>query len=442
MRDLEEKYRAELVVIGVHSAKFRAEQATEAVREAVLRYDIRHPVVNDRDLKVWQSYAVRSWPTMMFIDPRGKVIARHEGEVPVESFERSLDEMIGEFDQKGWLDRRPVNWRLEAGQSRSPLAFPAGVLADETSDRLFIADTNHHRLIISDLAGQVKSLIGGKEAGLCDGDFNTARFNGPQGLTLHDQTLYVADTGNHALRAVELTSQSVTTLAGNGQQARIYYRRGGAGPAIKLNSPWDVAYADGKLYITMAGFHQLWQYDLSNQQIGPWVGAGPEGLIDGRLNQAMLAQPSGLSYRDGQLYLACSEASALRKVEVATGEVTTLLGQGLYEFGDVNGDRQTGRLQHPLGVGAGPDGLIYLADTYNHRIKRYDPSTGIVQGWSGDGRSGYQDGPAELSRFNEPASLSFAGNRVYIADTNNHLIRVIDRSNGAVSSLHLEGWPN
>ena len=423
-------------MIGVHSAKFMAEKATEAVREAVLRYGVTHPVVNDRDLRVWDAYAVRLWPTMMFIDPRGKVIARHEGEVPVETFDRTLAEMVTEFDAKGWLDRRPLTWRPERLTTSSVLAFPGKLLADHASSRLFVADTNHHRIIVSDLIGKVQRVIGTGEAGLSD---EPVRFDSPQGLALDGDLLYVADTGNHALRKVNLTSGAVETVAGNGEQARIYYRHGGPGPTIKLNSPWDMTLAEGELYLTMAGFHQVWRFDSASGLIQPWVGSGHEGLKDGPFGEALLAQPSGISYRAGQFYLACSEASAIRRFDPVAGQVTTLVGEGLYEFGDREGVGEVARLQHPLGVEAGPDGLLYVADTYNHKIKRLNPTTRELTRWLGDGTSGYHDGPGATARFNEPGGLSLAGNKLYIADTNNHAVRVADLATGEVTTLEFRG---
>lgn len=435
LRELEEKYRAELVVIGVHSAKFMAEKSTEAIREAVLRYNIQHPVVNDRDFKLWNAYAVRAWPTMMFIAPNGKVIARHEGEVPVETFDELLGQMIADYDQQGLIDRRPLNWRLEEGHSTSPLAFPGKVMADAASSRLFISDSNHNRIVIAGLNGQVQQIIGTGEAGLVDGGPGVAKFNGPQGLTLHDETLYVTDTMNHAIRAVDLTNGQVTTLAGTGEQGRTRYRSAGVGREMNLNSPWDVVFVEGACYIAMAGFHQIWRLDLASGTAEPWAGYGPEHIKDGKRMKALFAQPSGIHYFNDKFYVACSEASAIRQID-AEDNVTSLIGLGLYEFGDVDGIGDEVRLQHPLGVCAGPDG-IYIADSYNNKIKHLSPATRQVTTLLGNGDSGYRDGTGNEASFNEPGGLSLAGNTLYIADTNNHLIRTADLTTLEVKTLEL-----
>jgi sugar lactone lactonase YvrE len=436
LRKLERKYAGALRVIGVHSAKFRAEQATEAVRDAILRYGIEHPVVNDRDFRVWQEYAVRAWPTLMFIDPHGKVIGKHEGEFELDVFDRLIGQIIAAFEAEGAIDRRPVQFRAEARPTR-PLLFPGKVLADASSNRLVIADSAHHRVLLTDLEGRVQRVVGQGEPGLQDGAAEEARFNGPQGLVLDADTLLVADTENHAIRAVSLTSGEVTTIAGTGEQG---YERSPDGPArrVPLSSPWDLALAGSRLFIAMAGLHQIWQLDLDDLRMRVFAGSGVENLGDGRLAQAQFAQPSGLALSDDTLYVADSEVSGIRAIDLAAGRVRTLVGLGLFEFGDVDGSGDAVRLQHPLGL-CPFDGGLLIADSYNHRVKRLDPRTRAVQSWAGNGIAGDKDGSDAQAQFREPGGLSAAAGRVYVADTNNHAIRVVAADTGEVSTLRLEG---
>jgi thiol-disulfide isomerase/thioredoxin len=233
LRKLEDKYRAELAVVGVHSAKFDAERSTANVRQAVLRYGIEHPVVNDAGFDIWRSYTVRAWPTLMFIDPEGKVIGKHEGEITFDAFDGVLAEMVRQFDERGLIDRRPLSFVSEREkESGAPLSFPGKVLADPTGDRLFIADSNHHRVVVASTGGQVRDVIGCGEAGPADGAFGEAQFDDPHGLALVDgDTLYVADAGNHAIRRVELANQNVKTIAGTGEQATGFHR--GGTPALR-----------------------------------------------------------------------------------------------------------------------------------------------------------------------------------------------------------------
>ena len=437
MRKLEDKYSDELVVIGVHSAKFDAERSTANIRQAVLRYRLEHPVVNDVAFEVWRRYAVRAWPTLMFIDPEGKVIGKHEGEIGFEAFDGVLQEMVRQFDERGIIDRRPVEFVTEReSQSGGPLAFPGKVLADRGSDRLFISDTNHNRIVVASKDGLVHSIIGSGAPGLADGAFETSSFDGPQGLELvGDDTLYVADAGNHAIRRVDLADRRVKTVAGTGQQAMAFHR-GGIGADVSLNSPWDLAAVGESLYIAMAGFHQLWRLDLATDEVSPFAGNGREGIVDGPLASAELAQPNGVAADGERLYFADSETSSIRYVDLRSGAVHTIVGEGLFTFGDVDGTGDSVRLQHVQGVDVW-DGRVYVADSYNNKIKCVSPDDREVFTVAGAGPTGATDGDAHLAELHEPAGLSAADGRVYVADTNNHAIRIIDADTQRVSTLEL-----
>ncbi len=437
LRKLESKYSGELAVIGVHSAKFPSERLTHNLRKALLRYEIEHPVVNDRDFAVWQLYAGRAWPTLVFIDPQGTIIGKHEGEITYEEFDSIIGQMVEEFDGAGHLDRTPLSYKREE-ESGSPLSFPGKVVADEASDRLIIADSNHNRILVSTLGGEVRQVVGAGKAGLKDGDFNEALFDHPQGMCLDGEALYVADTESHAVRRVDLTSGSVETVAGTGRQARGF---GGGDDALSadLSSPWDLALHDGTLYIAMAGIHQLWALDLKSRKARPYAGNGREAPVDGPLLAASLNQPSGITTDGEFLYFADSEASAIRTASLnGDGRVGSIVGFDLFVFGDVDGTGKTVRLQHPLGIHY-HDGVLYVADTYNNKIKRAFPKTKSVLTLLGTGEPGHQDGDASQAQFHEPCDVSIAAGKLYIADTNNHAIRVADLETLQVSTLELKG---
>ena len=439
LRKLEEKYADELVVVGVHSAKFSAEKDYENVRKAVLRYEIEHPVVNDKDFQVWQQYGARAWPTLMFIDPEGKVLGKHEGEFAVSDLDSLLSKMIDEYDNNQLVNRTPITLSLEKNKEwERALSFPGKVLADEQSDRLFIADSNHNRIVITDLRGKLKNVIGSGARGLRDGDFERSEFYDPQGMALQDDTLYVADTKNHALREIDLVNQNVKTIAGNGEQARMFHR-GGNARFVQLNSPWDVVVEGQNLYIAMAGFHQLWRYDLLTLEANPYAGNGRERITDGVLFNAELAQPSGIVSDGKKLYFTDSETSAVRSADInGKGLVETIVGLHLFEFGDIDGVGDEVRLQHPIGIEL-HDGVLYVADTYNNKIKRIYPTTRGASSFLGIGNPGHEDGAGVFAQFHEPAGLSVAHGKLYIADTNNHAIRVADLETQEVSTLEIEG---
>ena len=451
LRKLEEKYAAELVVIGVHSAKFPNEKYADNVLLAAQRYELKHPIVNDAEFQVWQQYACRAWPTLMFVDPAGKVIGKHEGELPYAAFDDLLGRMIAEFDQQGLIDRRPLNLKPDA-VADTTLAFPGKVLADGPGNRLFIADTNHNRIVITDLDGAAQAVIGSGAAGFADGSYAAAAFNHPQGMELVDDALYVADTENHAIRRVNLAAATVDTIAGTGEQGHDR-RASGPGRQVALSSPWDLAHYEGTLYIAMAGVHQLWRLSLADGVVGPHAGTGGENIDNGPLATATLAQPSGIVVgqdRNGNplLYFADSETSSIRSagLDPATGRVATLVGIDLFAFGDRDGVEHHVRLQHPIGI-EWRAGELFVADTYNHKIKKLLPLTRSVQTLLGAGAAGLNDGAGRQATFSEPSGLSFAefdDDRpplLYIADTNNHAIRVADLAADTVRTLELKGLP-
>ena len=255
---LEKKYADDLVIVGVHSPKFDEEKDTEAVRKAILRYEISHPVVNDANQTIWNAYDAHSWPTLVLIDPEGNLVAEGEGEGLYAALDVRIAALVKEYREKKLLDEKPRKFELAcySETGASPLFFPGKVLADEPSRRLFIADSTHHRIVITDLDGKKIAVAGDGQAGISDGPFDKARFNDPQGLALDGDTLYVADRKNNLIRALDLKAQTVQTIAGTGEQGE---DRDDTGPALKtaLNSPWDLLLHDGKLYIAMAGFHQI-----------------------------------------------------------------------------------------------------------------------------------------------------------------------------------------
>ncbi len=436
LRELEKAFPGELQVVSVHSAKFSAEKFTESVREAVLRYGIDHPVVNDRNMNLWRQYGVRAWPTLMFIDPEGRVIARHEGEIQPEAAKDLLRQMIAEFDSEGLLTHQPLRFARETA-TESLLAFPGKVAVDAEADRLVVSDSSHHRIMDMDLTGKVRQIIGSGEEGLADGSYEQAQFNRLQGVTLVGDVLYVADTENHAIRRVNLNTREVETIAGTGKEYGMV-RTPLEGPArsVALNSPWDIACNGNDLYIAMAGSHRIFVLHLDSEMIEPFAGAGPEALWDGSYEEALFAQPNGLTLNDNRiLYVADSESSAVRAIALmGSKKVRTLVGAGLFDFGDVDGVGDEVRLQHVQAI-CFVDGLVYLADTYNNRIKILDPQPREVHSFAGTGIAGLKDGPAEEAQFNEPGGLGAANGKLYVADTNNHAIRVIELSEGMVETL-------
>ena len=377
---LEDEFADELVVIGVHSAKFVNESATDNIRQIILRYDIAHPVVNDSDFEVWRAWGANAWPTTVLVDPAGNVVGGHSGEGVYDVVAPVIASLVDEFADRGTLDRTPVAFDLERdGQPNRSLAFPGKVHVAAGDERLFIADTGHHRVVVADrTTGDVLAVYGDGRPGRRDGPGATASFDSPQGIALDPDgvMLYIADTNNHAIRAVDTTTGIVTTILGTGRQG--WPPTGGVAPGVDINSPWDVLVDGTTLYIAMAGFHQIWQMDLATGVAVPVVGNGREGVLNATLDQAELAQPSGLAIADGTLYFADSESSSIRSADVTApaGETALVAGgaNNLFEFGDADGVGDAARLQHPLGVVVWESGsALIVADTYNSRLRLHRP---------------------------------------------------------------------
>lgn len=423
LRELEERYGDAIAVVGVHSGKYTTERDTARIRDASLRLGVHHPIVNDRQFRVWRSYAVRAWPTLAAIDPQGYVLGMHAGEFTADTLGDFVERVIAEAERAGTLDRTPLRFALEP-PSRPPamLRYPGKVAVDGA--RIAIADTGHDRVLLGALHDdgrrmRIQRVLGG-EAGMTDGE--APRFGAPQGMAFDGDTLYVADAGNHALRAVELASGFTRTVAGTGRQLRTQAdRRDGA-----LSSPWDVAVAgDGTLLVAMAGTHQLWSVAPSGEGLRVHSGTRAEELHDGAHHEAALAQPMGLAMAGDRVWFVDAESSAVRWADLAhDGRVGTTVGTGLFDFGDRDGAGDDVRMQHQQGIVLAPDGRLIVADSYNDALKWVDPVTRQATTW--------------LRGFHEPSGLALADGRLYVADTNAHRIAVVALSSGEITDLAIE----
>ncbi|MBL1091215.1 MULTISPECIES: NHL domain-containing thioredoxin family protein [Streptomyces] len=375
LRELEEKHRDTVVIIGVHSPKFVHEAEHQAVVDAVERYGVEHPVLDDPELATWKQYAVRAWPTLVVIDPEGYVVAQHAGEGHAHAIATLVEELAAEHEAKGTL-RRGDGPYVPPEPVATDLRFP-GKAVRLPGGGFLVSDTTRHQLVeLAEDGERVLRRIGSGERGLTPDTFNE-----PQGLALlPDGKVAVADTVNHALRVFDPASGTLETVAGTGKQWWQGSPTSGPAREVALSSPWDLAWWQDRLWIAMAGVHQLWTYDPATGTVEVAAGTTNEGLVDGPAAEAWFAQPSGLAAAADRLWIADSETSAVRWVEPAEDGyvIRTAVGTGLFDFGHRDGAAGQALLQHPLGVTALPDGSVAIADTYNHALRRYDPASGEV----------------------------------------------------------------
>ena len=451
LAELEHKYAGMPVAfVGVHSAKFENEKVSENIRDAVLRYEIEHPVINDDDMSLWRMIGVRSWPTLVVVGPKGKPLLMVSGEGNKEVLDACIAAALRYFPDDAFRhESLPIKLERDSF-SAGALRYPGKLAVDAHKKHLYISDSNHNRIVVTDLDGQFVESIGSGRLGLVDGSFAEARFNRLQGIAVDGRYLYVADAENHALRRVDLDGKTVTTLAGDGSQGRDY-SGGGSGRAQQLSTPWAVAVDSKHVYIAMAGTHQIWIYDKETGECRNFSGTGREqNLNDADRLLAAWAQPSGLTIGGDYLFVADSESSTVRGVDLKRGSTTTFVGgesaepRNLFAFGDQPGVGDDARLQHNLGVlWIEEEQRVLVADTYNHRLKIMDPKARRVDNFSGTGQRGLRDGDPDEAQFSEPSGFAFHPDRkrVYVADTNNHAIRLVDLETAHVSTVELRGVP-
>ncbi|XP_043224746.1 NHL repeat-containing protein 2-like [Amphibalanus amphitrite] len=464
LHQLEEEHSVEdgLVIVGVHSAKFENERVSANIAAALSRYDIRHPVVNDAQLQLWNQLGIACWPTLLVLGPGRQPLLQLVGEGHTELLRAFTAAALRRLSAAGRLGRGSLPLAPAARLSAAgPLRFP-GKLCRLDERRLVISDTGHHRLLVTDNGGTVLRIVGGPSAGFADGRLGESKFNSPQGVAVDGDVIYVADTENHAVRKVDLQADRVETVAGTGSQGED--REGGAaGPSQPLSSPWDLWVLGDQLYIAMAGQHQIWTLFLRDGTLfgkrpvsaGTCLRLAGSGEEANRNNsyphRAAFAQPSGLSAdpESGRLWVADSESSSIRQVALADGAVKAVVGgakdpTNLFEYGDADSAIAGGAvlLQHPLGVAwSAKDSALYVADTYNHKLKRVTQegkkfSCVTVSG----GERGDEVGPIADARFNEPGGLMVdsSGDVLLVADTNNHCIKRVDLTTGAVERLAVQ----
>ncbi len=419
---LEEKFGDKLLIIGVHSAKFKGEQGNDRILAAAQRFGLKHPVINDSDFAIWSTFNVKAWPTLVLLDGQGQEISRYAGEGHREKLERDISASLS-----GVTATAALPAIAKTDKENSLLWFPSRLIR-ANGEGFYLADTGHNRILGFDETGRIHSVIGTGKAGFKDGDYTQAAFNQPRGIEVLGDKILVADTGNHAIREIDIRTHIVTTIVGTG--ARGFDRKLHDRPALEtaLASPWDILFIplsmERKFVVAMAGLHQLFVYDADKETMSVYAGTGAEKIKDGAAATAELAQPSALSMDGNSLYFLDAESSALRVLE--DGKVKTLIGTGLFDFGAADGKYPDAMLQHPQGLDA-RNGQVYVADTYNNAIRLYDRQSGELSTLKLKGGT-----------LNEPGDILLIDDMALIVDTGNHSLRKLDLKSGELTPFELK----
>ena len=422
LRRVEERFPDKVVVIGVHSPKFANEKSAASVRDAISRYEIRHPIIHDPEMTIWRAYGVNAWPTLIVIGSDGSILGAIPGEPDPDRLLGGIDNLVAQSAKAGTLKPAPFNL-TPLPEPKGRFLFPGKLKPIPGHDKKWVlADGGHNQIVLLDDSGKDLARYGSGQAGLLDGAAGEARFNHPQGVIASSDAIFVADTENHVIRRIELASGLVTTLGGTGKRGmQLHVPEPGRTRA--LASPWDLELRGDQLFFANAGTHQIGVLDLKSGTVAALAGTGEEGLRDGRAAAASMAQPSGLALSaDGNtLYLADSESSAIRAITLsADPQLLTLVGAGLFDFGWVNGNFRKARLQHPLGV-AVEDGRVLVADTYNSTIRELQLAKHTVADFDAGGEFTCVDPVCIPTR--EPAGIVVdTPDRIFLVDTGNHRI--------------------
>ena len=427
LAELERRYPDNLVVIGIHSPKFPNERIGDNVQKAINRHYIRHPVAHDPSFTTWKQYTIKAWPSIIYIDPEGYIVGVLRGEGKVKQLDKMIQQSIKQAESKHILNKQKIPARL-VPEPNLMLKFPGKIHAG--NDRLFISDSGHNRVIECMPNGRIVQIYGSGAPGLIDGNGIEAAFDNPQGLVQADNFLFVADMDNHVIRRIDLITRDVMTIAGMNKRGKVKTNEVYEDALhVPLNSPIALEYDEGILYIAMAGAHQIWAMDQNKQTIQVLIGTGVEELKDGNGQLSMLAQPSGLSMGEDiekTLFFVDAETSSIRSVRMRDNHVNTIIGQGLFEFGAVDGKKDLARCQHPLDIVYDPvRKVLWVADTYNNKLRRLKIINGVLAS-------------VRLSdELHEPAGLSIKDNLLYIADTNAHRVCSVDLSSGLMQEVEI-----
>jgi DNA-binding beta-propeller fold protein YncE len=422
LRQLAKRHPDAFVPVCVHTPRYPSQRSDATVLKAAQRQRLRLPVANDHDGQAWKQFTIGAWPTTLLIDANGALAARLVGEGRGQEIEDAIIQLRDE-QPTHTPPTVPAPSSCTRMDPEGPLAFPAHALATET--RLFVTDTSHHRILECSHDGRVLRQFGSGTPGNWDGQLAACGLQSPQGLAIERHALYVADAGNHCVRRIRLDTGDVETVLGAGKPAYTHVEAQGGGLRAAINAPHAVV-ADGDvIYVAATGQHQILRADLRRQQVATVAGDGRSEVRDGIGGQSSLSQPMALASMSGQLLVADAGGNAIRRLRFADLALTTLAGSSPWEPGNRDGIGDHARLAYPSGL-AVADNRVYVADTMNDRLCVLDPYSGHLA-------------TIELDRpLHEPQGMSFACGSLWVADRNDHAILRIDPEHGTCERVPVD----
>jgi hypothetical protein len=420
---LQARHLGRLQALAIHVPRFDSERDPQSALKRLRRHGNVLPLAHDADWVAWQRFGVESWPTVLLIDGEGQVQHRIVGADGLAELERHIARLCDGLHVPPDDDLRA--FREAHPEPRMPLCFPAGLVA--TPDRLFVADSGHHRVLECNHLGRVIRQFGMGTPDLADGELNHAAFRRPQGLALVRESLYVADTGNHALRRINLPTSTVDTLCGNGRAGEPTEGVVAAPRNVALNQPQALVVNNNQIFLAMAGDNRVWSYDLGTREIRARAGSGQLDVRDGSGPMAAFAQPASLAAVLQTLYVCDAVGSAVRSMQLRGDTVQTLIGQGAWTFGAEDGPRDRARLQHPQAIALSPDApVMWIADSGNGSLRTLRLGGGELT-------------TVALPRVLQgPAGLSVAAGAVWIAETDAHAVLRYDIATGELSHVPID----